>query len=39
MDRKDVAAWVFILTLIFLFQGDPDVWDALHAKAMAALSK
>lgn len=25
-----------VLGLIFLFSGDPDLWDLLHAKAMAA---
>jgi len=24
-----------ILVLVFLFQGEPDVWDKLHAKAMS----
>jgi hypothetical protein len=25
---------VAVLGLIFLFWGEPDVWDAMHAKAM-----
>lgn len=25
---------VFVAGLIFLFEGDPDVWDVLHAAAM-----
>jgi hypothetical protein len=28
-------AWLFVLlALVFLFQGDPDVWDKLREKAM-----
>ena len=31
---------VFVtLALAFLFAGEPDVWDALHARAMAAARK
>jgi hypothetical protein len=31
---------VFILTvvfLVFLFHGEPDAWDALHAKVMGQI--
>ncbi|CAB4181219.1 hypothetical protein UFOVP1300_27 [uncultured Caudovirales phage] len=24
-----------VVVLLFLFQGEPDVWDKLHAKAMS----
>ena len=30
------ALMALVLGLFFLFQGDPDIWDLLHAKAMAA---
>lgn len=29
---------LLILLLIFLFEGDPDVWDKLHDKAMSVES-
>lgn len=31
MDRK---FFVFCLLIVFLFQGEPDLWDMLHEKAM-----
>lgn len=34
MNRQDVALLITFLALIFLFQGDPDVWDKLHGMAM-----
>jgi hypothetical protein len=27
-----------ILILVFLFYGEPDVWDKLHSRAMAAAN-
>lgn len=31
-----IAGWIMLLVvLVFLFNGEPDVWDALHAKAMS----
>lgn len=27
----------FVLVLVFLFRGDPSVWDLLHARALEAL--
>lgn len=46
--KEDVAAGLFsafelilvvlvILGLVFLFQGDPDVWDMLRLRAMEYL--
>jgi len=29
-----VIFWTFVLALIFVFQGEPDLWDRWHAKAM-----
>lgn len=34
MNRPDVALLITTLALIFLFQGDPDVWDKLHSMIM-----
>lgn len=37
LDLLVLAALIaLVLGLFFLFQGDPDLWDLLHAKAMAA---
>lgn len=31
----DLILWtVFALALVFLFSGDPDIWDKWHAHAM-----
>lgn len=30
-----VGLILLVLGLFFLFRGDPDLWDLLHAKAMA----
>jgi hypothetical protein len=27
-----------ICALVFLFKGDPDVWDVMHAKAMQSAT-
>ena len=35
MSNSDVRFWVVLLTLCFLFAGEPDVWDKLHDKAMS----
>lgn len=32
-----LAVVAVVLLLFFLFQGDPDVWDMLRARAMVAL--
>lgn len=29
---------IIMLALFFLFWGEPDVWDAMHAKAMSGLT-
>jgi hypothetical protein len=34
MSLNDLMFWVFALVVAFLFYGDPDVWDRLHAFAM-----
>ena len=31
-----VVLVTLILGLVFLFEGEPDLWDALHEKAMQA---
>ena len=35
MNGDDVRLWVLLLVVIFLFAGEPDVWDKLHEKAMS----
>ena len=32
MTNNDLKLWLFILALIFLFDGSPDVWDCLRAQ-------
>jgi hypothetical protein len=32
---NDLGFVLAVLVLVFLFHGEPDVWDKLHAKAMA----
>lgn len=39
MSRSDVAFWLMVFGLVFLFVGEPDLWDLLHAKAMAWAAK
>lgn len=34
MSRSDFLLLVSVLALVFLFQGDPDVWDKWHDRAM-----
>lgn len=34
MDAEDWGFVVCILALFFLFTGEPDLWDKLHAAAM-----
>ena len=34
MNWSELRAWIFILAIVFLFVGEPDVWDRLHDKAM-----
>lgn len=34
MKGEDIAFWLFLLAMIFLFEGTPDVWDRLHAAAL-----
>jgi hypothetical protein len=35
MTGNDARFWIFLFVWVFLFYGDPDVWDKLHAKAMS----
>ena len=32
---NDIAWFIFALVVVFLFYGDPDVWDKLHERAMS----
>lgn len=34
MSGSDTRFLLAMLALIFLFSGDPDVWDKLHDRAM-----
>ena len=34
MNRQDVALILVALGLIFLFQGEPDVWDKMRERIM-----
>lgn len=38
MSAKTLRLILAVLLLAFLFAGTPDVWDALHAITMDALS-
>ena len=29
MDKEDWSAVLFVLLMVFLFSGDPDIWDHL----------
>ena len=33
-----LVEWIIVLGLFFLFWGESDVWDAIHAKAMSGLT-
>ena len=33
-----VAFWLFVLALVFVFTGEPDLWDKLHQRAMQDAS-
>lgn len=35
MTNSDIRFLVALMVLCFLFAGEPDVWDKLHAKAMS----
>ncbi len=35
MTGNDARLWIFLLVVVFLFTGEPDVWDKLHEKAMS----
>lgn len=34
MSASDMRFWIWLLAIVFLFYGEPDVWDALHSKVM-----
>jgi len=39
---EELADWVWIIMLlgvVFLFHGEPDVWDRLHDRAMGVQPK
>lgn len=38
MSASDLRLILLVLLLVFLFAGTPDVWDALHALTMDALT-
>ena len=35
MSADDLRFWVFIWIAVFLFYGEPDVWDKLHDKVIS----
>ncbi len=35
MSGNQFRFMVWLLVLVFLFQGEPNVWDRLHEKAMS----
>jgi hypothetical protein len=35
MSANDFRFWVWLFVVVFLFYGEPDVWDRLHEKAMS----
>ena len=37
MDRRDIAFAIVILVLMFLFGGEPDIFDVLREAAMKSL--
>lgn len=39
MNRRDMAAWIFLFALFFVTKGDPDLWDLAHKKAVAYMAK
>jgi len=34
MSNNELRFWILLLVLVFLFQGEPDVWDKLHDYVM-----
>lgn len=36
---ETVLFLAFVLLLVFLFRGEPSVWDLLHERALEALQK
>ena len=35
MSASDMRFSIWLLAIVFLFYGEPDVWDALHNKIMS----
>jgi hypothetical protein len=35
MSSSDFRFWLWLGVVVFLFYGDPDVWDRLHERVMA----
>jgi hypothetical protein len=34
MSSDSFRFWTFVLVLLFLLNGDPDLWDMMHKAAM-----
>lgn len=34
MTRDESRFWIWLFVVVFLFYGEPDVWDKLHEKIM-----
>ena len=34
MSASDMRFWIWLGVVVFLFYGEPDVWDRLHDAAM-----
>ena len=39
MTANDIRFWLFVAISVFLFAGEPDVWDKLHDYAMNINTK
>ena len=35
MSANDARFWAWLFIVVFLFYGEPDVWDRLHDKVMS----
>ena len=34
MSASDMSFWIWLAVVVFLFYGEPDVWEKLHDYAM-----
>ena len=34
MSAENSRLWIWLFIVVFLFYGEPDVWDKLHDKVM-----